>query len=314
MPLSRIVVVEPSGFCAGVRRAVDLMEQALGELGPPLYCYRELVHNRQVIARFIARGVHFVSSLDEVPEGANLFFSAHGVAPELVAAARRRQLRVIDATCPFVARIHAKVRQFVAAGCQVFLVGHRDHDEVIGVVGEAPGHVMIIENPAEAAAVQVAAGVPLALVTQTTLSVDDTVRTVAVLQQRFPELATLPASDICLAVRNRQRGVRQLVTAANRVLVLGSRNSSNTLRLVEVARAAGAEACLISAPEELWQLDWRGVDTVGLTAGASTPDVFVQEVITALRRLGEATVTRLRIGPEELASEALSAASGGGHD
>ncbi|NLF93776.1 MAG: 4-hydroxy-3-methylbut-2-enyl diphosphate reductase [Oligosphaeraceae bacterium] len=310
MPLNRIVVVEPSGFCAGVKRAVGMLEQALCELAPPIYCYRELVHNRQVIEQFTARGVRFVNCLDEVPEGANLVFSAHGVAPQIVEQARGRCLRVLDATCPFVARIHSKVRQFVAEGRTVFLVGHRTHDEVRGVVGEAPGAVMVIENPAEAEAVQVAPGTALAVVTQTTLSVADTAKTIGVLHSRFPALATLPQSDICLAVRNRQLGVSRLAEQVQRILVLGAQNSSNSQRLVEVAVAAGADATLISTLDDLADIDWQGVDQVGITAGASTPESFMQAVINALRRLNGAAVTRLRVATEDLAAAEPSLAEG----
>ncbi|MFA6929122.1 MAG: 4-hydroxy-3-methylbut-2-enyl diphosphate reductase [Lentisphaeria bacterium] len=299
MPLNRIVVVEPSGFCAGVKRAVALVDQTLREKGSPLYCYRELVHNRQVIAQFTARGVTFVGSLAEVPAGANLVFSAHGIAPALVEEAQQRNLQVIDATCPFVARIHSKVRQFVADGRLVFLVGHRGHDEVRGVVGEAPGHILVIENPAEAEAVQVPAGAALALVTQTTLNVTDTEKTVNILRRRFPKLATMSHDDICFAVRNRQLGVIKLAAQVHKILVLGAQNSSNSQRLVEVACAAGAEATLISTLDDLISLNWQDVGSVGITAGASTPDSFVQEVIDSLKQQGNPEVITLSVMANE---------------
>jgi len=314
MPLNHILVVEPSGFCAGVKRAVGMLGQALCDLPPPVYCYRELVHNRQVIEQFIARGVRFVNSLDEVPIGANLIFSAHGVAPQIVEQARGRSLRILDATCPFVARIHSKVRQFVAEGRTVFLVGHRTHDEVRGVVGEAPGAVLVIEDPAEAAAVQVAPGAELAVVTQTTLSVADTEKTIGVLRSRFPALAMLPQSDICLAVRNRQLGVSKLAEQVRRILVLGAQNSSNSQRLVEVARTAGAEASLISTLDDLAAIDWQGVDRVGITAGASTPESFMQAVIETLQRWSGAAVTGLRVAQEDLAEAEPAIAAGGNNE
>jgi len=294
MFLRRILLADPAGFCVGVKRAVEMLDQALSEIAPPVYCYRELVHNRQVIEHFIARGVNFVDSLDQVPVGSVLVFSAHGVAPALKEEARRRQLRVIDATCPFVTRIHNKVKQFVAEGRLVFLVGHREHEEVLGVVGEAPESVLVIENPAEAEAVQVPEGSKTALVTQTTLSVDDTEKTVSVLRRRFPELASLPQSDICVAVRNRQQAVRKLASEVDRILVLGAQNSSNSARLVEVAEAAGATAHLISSIEQLDDLNWQNVEAVGITAGASTPDSFMQNVINKLNQQGNAEIKKLQ--------------------
>lgn len=290
MPLRRIFVAEPAGFCAGVKRAVEMLDQALKDLDSPIYCYRELVHNRQVIEQFTARGVRFVESLNEVPAGAVLVFSAHGVPPALFEEARQRNLRIIDATCPFVARIHSKVQQFVAEGRRVFLVGHRGHDEVRGVVGEAPESVIVIENPEEAEAVQVPPDTSVALVTQTTLSVTDTQKTVAVLRRRFPELKTLPQSDICGAVRSRQLAVRKLASHVDRILVLGAQNSSNSLRLVEVARDAGATATLICSLDDLQKLHWQGIEAIGITAGASTPDSFIQEAIADLKQLADAEI------------------------
>lgn len=299
MSRQRIVLVEPCGFCAGVKRAVACVEDALRERGAPLYCYRELVHNRQVISELAARGVVFVSCLDEVPAGATLVFSAHGVAPGLNAEAQARGLRVIDATCPFVAKIHRKVRHFVAAGRLVLLVGHRGHDEVNGVLGEAPDKILVVENAIEAESLAVPAGAALALVTQTTLSVADVGKTVAVLRRRFPALATMAQSDICHAVRNRQLGVMRLVERVEMILVLGAANSSNTLRLVEVARAAGAQAALISTVDDLAALDVKRYATIGVTAGASTPETFVKAVIAALQCDGQAELETLRVAADE---------------
>jgi 4-hydroxy-3-methylbut-2-enyl diphosphate reductase len=294
MSLKLILLAEPAGFCVGVKRAVETLDQTLLEIAPPVYCYRELVHNRQVIERFIARGVNFVDSLDQVPAGSVLVFSAHGVSPTLKEEARRRRLRVIDATCPFVTRIHDKVKQFVAEGRLVFLVGHREHEEVLGVVGEAPESVIVVENPSEAETVQVPEGSKTALVTQTTLSVDDTEKTVSVLRRRFPELTSLPQSDICVAVRNRQLAVRKLASEVDRIIVLGAQNSSNSARLVEVAQAAGATAHLISSIEQLNKLNWQNVEAVGITAGASTPDSFIQTVVNKLNQQGSAEIRKLQ--------------------
>jgi len=294
----RIVLVEPCGFCAGVKRAVVCVEDALRERGAPLYCYRELVHNRQVIGELEARGVVFVTSLDEVPAGATLIFSAHGVAPGLYGEAQGRGLRVIDATCPFVAKIHRKVRHFVAEGRLVLLVGHRGHDEVNGVLGEAPGKIFVVENAIEAESLVVPAAA-LALVTQTTLSVAEVGKTVAVLRRRFPALATMAQSDICHAVRNRQLGVRRLVERVEMILVLGAANSSNTLRLVEVARAGGAQAALISTLADLAALNVKQYAAIGVTAGASTPESFVQAVIAALQCDGQTELETLRVAADE---------------
>lgn len=298
MSLQRVILIEPSGFCAGVRRAVDLVERALVDYGAPLYCYRELVHNRQVVDDLATRGVVFVSNLDDVPEGARVVFSAHGVAPDHYATAEKRGLRVIDATCPFVSKIHAKVRQFTADGCHVFLVGHRGHDEVNGILGEAPEHVTVIENTAEAEAVRVPDATSVAVVTQTTLSLSEAEQTIAVLHRRFPELQALPKSDICYATRNRQAGVLKLVALTDAILVLGAINSSNTNRLVEVARGAGARAGLISTRADLDTFDWQGVAVVGVTAGASTPESFIQEILDALVHRGAEEVERMCLSKE----------------
>lgn len=300
MTLKRVILVDPIGFCAGVKRAVELVEQALADYGAPLYCYRELVHNRQVVDDLASRGVVFVNDLNDVPESARLVFSAHGVAPYHHQAAAQRGLQVIDATCPFVSKIHAKVRQFTADGCHVFLVGHRGHDEVNGILGEAPDQVTVIENPAEAEAVRVPDGTAVAVVTQTTLSLSETEQTIAVLHRRFPELQALPKSDICYATRNRQAGVLKLVEQTDAILVLGAVNSSNTNRLVEVARAAGARAELVSTAADLDTFDWQGVEVVGVTAGASTPESFIQEILDALVLRGTQEVERICLSKEAI--------------
>lgn len=298
MGLQRVILVEPSGFCAGVKRAVELVERALAEYGAPLYCYRELVHNRHVVDDLAARGVVFVTRLDDVPEGERIVFSAHGVSPAHHRAAAKRGLQVIDATCPFVAKIHAKVRQFTADGCHVFLVGNRGHDEVNGVLGEAPEHVTVIENPEEAEAVHVQDATAVAVVTQTTLSVSETERTVAVLRRRFPALQMLPKSDICYATRNRQAGVLNLAELTDAVLVLGAKNSSNSNRLVEVAHGAGVRAGLVSTSADLESFNWDGVEVVGVTAGASTPESFICEIVEALKQRGAKAVERVCLSKE----------------
>ena len=311
MALRRVILAEPHGFCAGVKRAVDLVEQALADHGTPLYCYRELVHNRQVVDAFTRRGVVFVDRLEDVPAGARLVFSAHGVAPACVQAAAARGLQVIDATCPFVSVIHSKVRQFVGDGCRVFLVGHRGHDEVNGIWGEAPDQITVVENPAEAEAVRLPDGAAVAVVTQTTLSVSEVDQTIAVLRRRFPQMRALPKTDICYATRNRQAGVLNLVEQADAVLVFGATNSSNTNRLVEVARGAGGRAMLVSAAADLDAFDWQGVETVGVTAGASTPDSFIREILDALVRRGAAEVVRLCLSQENVSFSTIGKPPGG---
>lgn len=311
MPLRRVILVRPRGFCAGVERAVSMVDQALARHGRPLYCYRELVHNRYVVDGLARRGVAFVDRLEDVPEGAAVVFSAHGVAPAVYAAAAARRLVVIDATCPFVAKVHAEVRRFVKQGCTVLLIGHRGHDEVRGIVGEAPESIRVIENRAEAEAIEVPDAAAVATVTQTTLSVTETAAVVAGLRRRFPSLRTPAGSDICYATQNRQEAVIALARQADMVLVLGAVNSSNTNRLVEVARAAGGRAELISRPEELASLDLREAETVGVTAGASTPESLVQNLVEALRRLGATEVAEMSLGREEVHFETPSETSEG---
>ena len=311
MALRRIVLAQPSGFCSGVERAVTMVEAALAASGEPLYCFRELVHNRQVIAALAGRGVVFVDDLAAVPAGGRVVFSAHGVAPAVYLSAAERGLKVIDATCPFVARVHARVRGFVVRGCRVLLVGHRGHDEVRGIVGEAPEHVQVIENEQEAWGVQVPAGLPLAVVTQTTLSMMDTAQVMRVLKHRFPDLEGLSRHDICHATQKRQLGVMQLARQTDLVLVLGAANSSNTNRLVEVARAVGGRAQLISQAGDLTGLELASLDTVGVTAGASTPESFVREVVAILSQHGSPEATTLRVSSEEVPPGVSEPAAGG---
>lgn len=280
----RLIVVEPHGFCSGVARAVQTAEALLARFpGETVYGLNEIVHNQQVVARLTGLGMRFVRSIDEVPEGARLLFSAHGVAPDVVARAAARLLRAIDATCPFVSKVHAEVRRFAAQGACVVCIGHRRHEEMIGVAGEAPERVRIVENAAEAEALTVPPDVPVAVVTQTTLGGEQVDAVMAVLCRRFPELRLPVATDVCYATRNRQQAVRVLAGCCARVLVLGSANSSNSQRLVETACAAGAEADLVSTMEQLDGLGLAGSCQVGLTSGASTPESFLDAVVARLR-------------------------------
>jgi len=280
----RLIVVRPHGFCSGVARAVEAAEAVLARCrGETVYCLNEIVHNKQVVARLASLGMVFVSDVAAVPRGSLLLFSAHGVSPEVVRLAAARGLRVIDATCPFVAKVHAEVRRFAAQGACVVCIGHRRHEEVAGVAGEAPGHVRIVESAREAEALEVPAGMPVAVVTQTTLGAAQVEAVMAVLQRRFIGLRQPASTDVCYATRNRQQAVSALARACQRVLVLGSANSSNSQRLVETARAAGAGAVLVSEVVQMEALEWRAVETVGITSGASTPESFLDETVAVLR-------------------------------
>ncbi len=284
---SRIDLIAPRGYCAGVDRAIETVERALDELSPPVYVRGEIVHNRHVVDTLTARGAIFVATEQEVPEGATIILSAHGVAPEVHANCAARRLRVIDATCPLVSKVHAEVRRYATRGATVLLVGHTDHDEVIGTSGEAPDQVIVVEDVEQARTVEVTDPNNVALTTQTTLSLDDTTEIVQILHERFPALLMPPNGDICYATQNRQDAVKSAVAAgADLVLVVGSQNSSNSNRMVEVGRAAGAEAYLIENVDSV-DPDWlTGKRRVALTAGASAPEVLVREVADLLAGRG----------------------------
>jgi len=280
-------LVAPRGYCAGVDRAIETVERVLDEQGPPVYVRGEIVHNQHVVRTLADRGAVFVASESEVPEGGTIILSAHGVAPSVRAACAERNLRVIDATCPLVSKVHAEVRRYAGRGATVLLVGHEYHDEVIGTRGEAPDQVVLVEDLEQAWSVQVPDPENVALTTQTTLSLDDTSAIVAVLHERFPALQRPASSDICYATQNRQDATKQAVAdGADLVLVVGSRNSSNSMRMVEVARAAGAESHLLDRAEELDPAWLEGKRRVALTAGASAPEVLVQGVARALVEAG----------------------------
>jgi 4-hydroxy-3-methylbut-2-enyl diphosphate reductase len=280
----RLTVVWPHGFCSGVARAVQAAETLLSRCrGEKVYCLNEIVHNQQVVSRLTSLGMVFVSRVEQVPEGALLLFSAHGVSPDVVRQAAARRLRVIDATCPFVTKVHAEVRRFAAQGACVVCIGHRRHEEVVGVAGEAPAHVRIVESAEEAESLAVPAGVPVAVVTQTTLGEAQVGAVMRVLERRFPGLRLPSSTDVCYATRNRQQAVAALAARCRRVLVLGSANSSNSQRLVETARAAGAEAVLVSERGQLDGLAFEEDLALGLTSGASTPESFLNEVVVGLQ-------------------------------
>jgi 4-hydroxy-3-methylbut-2-enyl diphosphate reductase len=282
-------LVAPRGYCAGVDRAIETVERVLVELGAPIYVRGEIVHNTHVVATLASKGAVFVDSEHEVPRGATIVLSAHGVSPEVRRVCAERELRVIDATCPLVSKVHAQVRRFASRGATVFLVGHGEHDEVIGTRGEAPESVVLIETVADAERVEVPDPENVALTTQTTLSVDDTAEIVAVLTRRFPVLLGPKVSDICYATQNRQDAVREAVNGgADLVLVVGSRNSSNSNRMVEVARDRGARAHLIDNVSELDPAWLASATRVALTAGASAPELLVQQVAEAIAAAGYA--------------------------
>jgi 4-hydroxy-3-methylbut-2-en-1-yl diphosphate reductase len=283
----RATAMRPRGFCAGVDRAIEIVDLALDLFPPPLYVRKEIVHNRAVVEGFRTRGVIFVDSLDEVPEGRVVIFSAHGVSPSVREDAQRRRLRVIDATCPLVTKVHLEVRRFVKQGYEIFLIGHAGHDEVLGTTGEAPERIHLVGSVEEAQRLQLPRHDKLVYLTQTTLSVDETRDIVAALQARFPRLTGPPKDDICYATQNRQEAVKALVgDGAQVVLVLGSESSSNSKRLCEVAEENGARAYLVDGVADIDPSWLAGVEHVGVTAGASAPEHLVQEVLAWLAAQG----------------------------
>jgi 4-hydroxy-3-methylbut-2-enyl diphosphate reductase len=286
----RVLLATPRGFCAGVTRAIDVVERALARYGPPVYVRRQIIHNTHVVAELAGRGAVFVDELDEVPRGSRVVFAAHGVAPEVREQANDRRLSTIDATCPLVAKVHAEVRRFAANGYQVLLVGHPDHEEVQGTTGEAPEAIVVLDDAAAVDEVAVADPTKVAYVTQTTLAVDEVADIIARLRARFPQLEGPARDDICYATQNRQDAAKALAGECDVVLVVGSPNSSNSNRLVEVVRREGCAAYLLDDDSEL-QLSWiAGAGTVGITAGASAPEGMVQRVVDAIGALGRIEV------------------------
>jgi len=278
----RILLAAPRGFCAGVNMAIETLESALRRFGPPIYVYHEIVHNRWVVNEFVQRGVHFVETLDVVPDGAIVVFSAHGVSAEIRQQAAARNLHTIDATCPLVTKVHREVRRFADLGYTVLLIGHAGHDEIVGTMGEAPEQIRLVQNEQEAETVEVPDPDRVAYTTQTTLSVSDAARIVERLRRRFPKLVGPARDDICYATQNRQEAVLELAREADVFLVVGSQNSSNSRRLAEIAQATGIPAYLVDGPEDL-KTEWFSAgQTVGVTAGASAPEHLVQGCIAFL--------------------------------
>jgi 4-hydroxy-3-methylbut-2-enyl diphosphate reductase len=287
----RVVLAQPRGFCAGVERAIEIVERALKKYGPPIYVRHEIVHNRHVVEDLRTRGAIFVDELDEVPPGARTIFSAHGVARQVQETAASRGLPVIDATCPLVAKVHNEGRRYAAGGREIVLVGHAGHAEVAGTIGQIDGKVHLVQTVDDVATLTVSDPQKLAYITQTTLSVDDTRGIIAALKARFPAITGPDVRDICYATQNRQQAVRELAQEVDMILVVGSRNSSNSNRLREIGAELGKPSYLIDDADAL-RPEWLdGISIVGLTAGASAPETLVQGVITGLRRFGEVEVS-----------------------
>jgi 4-hydroxy-3-methylbut-2-enyl diphosphate reductase len=289
----KIILANPRGFCAGVNMAIESLERAVDLFGTPLYVYHEIVHNRPVVDRFRKRGVVFVDHIAEIPNGATVLYSAHGVAPAIRAESAKRNLRAIDATCPLVTKVHLEAARFAREGYTIILIGHEGHDEVLGTMGEAPEHIRLVESEEDVQRLELPAGAKVAYLTQTTLSVDDADVIISALKKRFPHIAGPSKDDICYATQNRQEAVRELVPDADAVIVLGSQNSSNSMRLAELARAHGRQAYLIDGPAEIRNGWFRGDEIVLITAGASAPEQVVESCVQLLRdRYGATVETR----------------------
>ena len=280
----KIILANPRGFCAGVLMAVQCVEEALKVVDGPLYVYHEIVHNKHVVARFRQKGVVFVESIEEVPKGATVIFSAHGVSPEVRQVAKDRQLTAIDATCPLVTKVHMEAIRYAKQGYHLLLVGHRNHQEIIGTAGEAPEHTTVVESPEEVQQLPFTQNDKLAYLTQTTLSIDDADLIINAIKKKYPNVKAPPGEDICYATTNRQQAVRLLAPAADLTVVVGSQNSSNSKRLAEIAESSGTPAHLIDNATELDYAWFEGVGTVLLTAGASAPEDLVQSIIEALNK------------------------------
>jgi len=286
-----ILLAQPRGFCAGVVRAIEIVERALEKYGPPVYVRHEIVHNKYVVESLKAKGAIFVEDLDEVPPGAITVFSAHGVAKSVEEEAAQRNLPVLNATCPLVTKVHSQGKRYVSKGRTLVLIGHEGHPEVVGTMGQVPGPVTLVQNVEDVAKLNIPTDTPIAYITQTTLSVDDTRDIIAALQARFPDIEGPDTRDICYATQNRQSSVRDLTKLVDLILVVGATNSSNSNRLREIGTEEGVPSYLIADGSQLDPAWLKGVKTVGITAGASAPEVLVDDVIDALRRIGPVTVS-----------------------
>ncbi len=297
----RVLLAAPRGYCAGVDRAVITVEKALELYGAPVYVRKQIVHNKHVVESLEKRGAIFVDETDQVPEGARVVFSAHGVSPKVHQEAATRNLKTIDATCPLVTKVHQEARRFAAEDLQILLIGHDGHEEVEGTAGEAPDHIKLVDGLDNAKKIEIDPKRPVAWLSQTTLSVDETLETVAILKERFPQLQDPPSDDICYATQNRQIAIKQIAPEADLVLVVGSTNSSNSVRLVEVAKEYGAkQAYLIDYSREVKEEWFNGVETIGVTSGASVPELLVKELLSDLAQRGFSDVKEITAMEESL--------------
>lgn len=297
----KVLIAAPRGYCAGVDRAVATVEKAIEAYGTPLYVRKEIVHNKHVVSSLEQKGVIFVNEADEVPEGKTVVFSAHGVSPAVHAQAAARNLRTIDATCPLVTKVHNEVKRFADDDTEILLIGHNGHEEVEGTAGEAPGKVRVVDGLEEARTIQPTPGKKLVWLTQTTLSVDETMQSVEILRERFPEISNPPSDDICYATQNRQEAIKQIAPQADLVLVVGSTNSSNSVRLVEVALEYGAKAAYLIDYASEAKDEWlEGVETVGVTSGASVPEILVKDLLKWLEVHGSHDQEEVRAKEETL--------------
>ncbi len=295
-----LLLLKPRGFCAGVVRAIDIVRIALETFGPPIYVRKEIVHNRYVVEELTSKGAIFVDGVEEVPEGERVIYSAHGVSPEVRDGSKVRRLRVIDATCPLVTKVHVEAVKYAREGYSIILIGHRDHDEVIGTLGEAPEVTQVVGTPEQVEALQVPDPSRVAYLTQTTLSLDETADIIAALKKKFPAIEGPAASDICYATQNRQTAVKDVAHQTGLLLVVGSDNSSNSNRLVEVARNEGTPSYLIENYKAIDPRWLEGVDTVTVTAGASAPECLVEEVVSYLAQAGYDNVREIEVMPENV--------------
>ncbi|MFQ5897490.1 MAG: 4-hydroxy-3-methylbut-2-enyl diphosphate reductase [Candidatus Methylomirabilia bacterium] len=298
--VQEIILAGPRGFCAGVERAIDVVELALAVCVPPVYVRKEIVHNRHVVEALRAKGAIFVDELGEVPDHATVIFSAHGISPAVREEAERRGLRIIDATCPLVTKVHLEAVRYAREGYTIILVGHEDHDEVIGTMGEAPDKIVLISSPEDVDTLEVPNPEKVVYLTQTTLSIDDTGEIIDALRRRFPGIVGPPRDDICYATQNRQASVKAVANEVDILLVIGAANSSNANRLREVSEAVGTQAYRINDIQDIKPEWFEGVARVGITAGASTPEFLVQEAVAALRRMGAEDVREVHVVDEHV--------------
>jgi len=296
----RLLLAAPRGYCAGVDRAVQTVERALELYGPPVYVRKEIVHNKHVVEQLSARGAVFVDEETDVPEGETVVFSAHGVAPSVHANASERGLRTIDATCPLVTKVHVEAKKFASDGYTIVLIGHAGHEEVEGTMGEAPKHIVLVESEADVDRLEVGDPERVAYISQTTLSVDETTAIIARLRERFPGITGPRTDDICYATTNRQMAVRQMAGECDLVLVIGSQNSSNSNRLVELARALGIDSYLIDNENQVREEWLEGKRTVGISSGASAPEELVQRLVTFFRERGTDDVSEFQVVQEDV--------------